>query len=249
MTDISREARIGAAFVSLADTLTADFDVVDLLHTLVHDCTSLLDAQHGGLMLADPMGHLQLMASTSEQADFVEMMQLDAGSGPCLDCYETGTPVSVSDIQEHGDKWPEFQKAALQRGFRSVNAVPMRLRNTFIGTLNLFGTGVGKLSSTDAALAQSMADVATIGIIQKRLLRESETVAEQLQHALNSRIVIEQAKGVLSELSGLDMDGAFATLRDYARNNNLGLHAVAERVTNRTLDILSPASLSPDAKV
>lgn len=246
MTKISREAKLSAAFVTLADTLTADYDVVDLLHTLVEECTALLDTQGGGLMLADPSGNLQLVASTSERTDFVEIMQLNAGSGPCVDCFTTGMAVAVADIDKQGMKWPEFRVAALQRGFHSVNAVPLRLRGTVIGTMNLFGTSVGELSSSDAAAAQALADVATIGILQERLIRESGIVSEQLQRALDSRILIEQAKGVLSETGQMDMDEAFTALRAYARNSNLNLRLVAEGVTNRSLDILttSPSAAS-----
>ncbi|MHB1329861.1 MAG: GAF domain-containing protein, partial [Gemmatimonadales bacterium] len=196
MTETSRERKLSVAFVKLADTLIADYDVVDLLHTLVEECTALVDTDAGGLMIADPSGQLQLVASTSERADFVEIMQLNAGSGPCLDCFATGTAVAVSDIEASGSRWPEFQAAAQQQGFRSVNATPLKLRGQVIGTMNLFSTRVGELSGSDAAVVQALADVATIGILQERLIRESGIVSEQLQRALDSRILIEQAKGV-----------------------------------------------------
>lgn len=243
MNEVSRETKLSVAFVKLADTLIADYDVVDLLHTLVDECTALVGTESGGLMIADTSGQLQLVASTSEQADFVEIMQLNAGSGPCLDCYATGTPVAVSDIEVSGKKWPEFRAAALQQGFRSMNATPLRLRGQVIGTMNLFSTRVVELSEADAALVQALADVATIGILQERLIRESSIISEQLQRALDSRILIEQAKGVLSQIGSMDMDEAFRALRTYARNHNLSLRLVAEGVTNRTLDVLSPESI------
>jgi GAF domain-containing protein len=236
MSELSRETRLNAAFVKLADTLIADFDVVDLLHTLVEECVDLLDTQAGGLTLADAAGRLQLVASTSERADFVEIMQLNAGAGPCVDCFATGKAVSVADIDK-SDQWPEFRAAALQRGFHSVYSTPMRLRGDIIGTMNLFSTSLGALNPADADVAQALADVATIGILQERVIRESSIVTEQLQRALDSRILIEQAKGVLSQIANLDMHDAFVALRTYARTNQLSLRAVAEGVIDRSLDI------------
>ncbi len=250
MSEVSRETKLNAAFVKLADTLTADYDVVDLLHTLMEECIELLDTQAGGLMLADSLGTLELVASTNEQADFVEIMQLNAGAGPCIECFSTGTAIAVADIDETAKKWPEFRAAALQQGFHSVYATPLRLRGQIIGTMNLLGTSVGVLSPEDAAVAQALADVATIGILQERIIRESGIVAEQLQRALDSRILIEQAKGVLSETGSLEMGEAFAVLRAYARNNNLSLRSVAEGVTSRSLDILSaPRTVTPKSMV
>jgi GAF domain-containing protein len=246
MSTLSREARLNAAFVSVADTLTADYDVVDLLHTLVTECTDILDAQAGGLMLADSTGQLQVVASTSESADLVEVMQLAAGAGPCVDCFTTGHAVSVPDIQQSVPDWPAFRAAALGQGFLSVHATPMRLRGEVIGTMNLFGTSVGALTERDAAVAQALADVATIGILQERIAAQSQVVTEQLQRALDSRVLIEQAKGVLSQSGGLSMDEAFLVLRAHARNNNLTLRTVAEGVTNRTLDLIP--TVAPAAK-
>lgn len=237
MSEMSRESRISAAFVKLADTLMADYDVVDLLDTLLLECTQILDTDAGGLMLVDALGNLQVIASTSEQADFVELMQLNAGAGPCIECFTTGEAVSVADIDEFGTQWPQFRAAALQKGFHSVHATPMRLRGEILGTMNLFSTQVGELNPRDVAVAQALTDVATIGILQERSIRETGIVAEQLQRALDSRILIEQAKGVLSQTASIGMDDAFAMLRRYARNSNLSLRAVAEGVANRSIDI------------
>ena len=237
MDGISREARINAAFVAVADTLTKDFDVVDLLNTLVEQCTQILDTDAGGLMLVDGEGQLQLMTSTNEAADFVEVMQLAAASGPCIDCFKTGTPVSVPDIEDTGDRWPAFRKTALQNGFRSVHATPMRLRGQVIGTMNLFGTTRGALTDRDIAVAQALTDVATIGILQERMIREGHIVAEQLHRALDSRILIEQAKGMISHSLSIPMDEAFALLRAHARSNNLTIRSVSEAISDRTLAI------------
>jgi len=241
MVELSREERISAAFVKVADTLVADYDVIDLLHTLVEACVSVLDVHAAGLVLTDDDGTLQLLASTSERADFVEIMQLNAGTGPCIQCFRAGVVVAVADIESDGDEWPDFQAAALLQGFRAVHATPMRLRGEVLGALNLFSTGTGLLNAPDAAVAQALADVATIGILQERSIRETGVVREQLQHALESRVLIEQAKGVVSALGRIGVDEAFGLLRDYARHNNLSLRTVAERVAARTLDVLPMA--------
>lgn len=239
MGEVSREQRINAAFVTVADTLIAEYDLIDLLHTLVDVCADVLDVEAAGLVLADDAGELQLLASTSEQADLVEILQLAAGAGPCVDCFRTGTVVDIADIAESGAQWPEFQAAALGQGFRAVHATPMRLRGQVLGAMNLFSTDPGNLNAADAAVAQALADVATIGILQERSIRETGIVAEQLRWALESRVIIEQAKGVLSALDGIGVDEAFGRLRDYARHHNLTLREVAQGVTARTLD-LSP---------
>jgi GAF domain-containing protein len=239
MDGTSRETRINNAFVKVADTLTTEFDVVDLLHTLVEECAGILAIDAGGLMLADAEGNLQLMTSTSESADLVEIMQLAAAEGPCIECFVTGQPVSVPDIEQTGDRWPDFRKAALEQGFHSAHATPMKLRGQIIGTMNLFGSSSIEVSTRDAAVAQALADVATIGILQERLIREGHLVAEQLHSALDSRIIIEQAKGVIAQALSLSMPDSFAVLRTYARNNNLTIRSVAEQVSSRTMAVQS----------
>lgn len=237
MTEPSREQRITAAFVTVADTLIADFDLIDLLHTLVVACTDVLDVSAAGLFLADDDGDLQLLASTSEKADIVEIMQLNAGAGPCVDCFRTGAAVDVPDIDSSPGDWPEFRAAALGQGFRAVHATPMRLRGQVLGAMNLFRVEPGALNPEDAAVAQALADVATIGILQERSIRETGIITEQLQRALESRVIIEQAKGVLSVVESIGVDQAFDRLREHARRHNLTLRVVAERVIARTLDL------------
>lgn len=230
-----RETRVTGAFVSAADTLVTDFDAVDLLHTLVHDCVDILEMTAGGLLLADSAGDLQLMTSTSEGAQFVEVMQLAADAGPCIDCFATGTAVSVSDIANDESRWPEFARVALAQGIHSVLATPMKLRGKIIGTMNLFGTGTGRVSERDAALAQALADVATIGLLQERVIREGHLIEEQLHRALDSRVMIEQAKGVIASSLSVSMDKAFALIRKYSRDRNLTIRAVAESISGREL--------------
>ena len=235
----SRETRITTAFVAVADTLTTDFDVIDLLHTLVEQCTTILDTDAGGLMLVDSAGQLELMTSTSEAADFVEVMQLNADSGPCIDCFKRGIAVSVPDIKKDGAQWPEFQRAALDKGFQSAHAIPLKLRGQIIGTMNLFAHQTGALSVRDAAVAQALADVATIGILQERVIRESNILAEQLHRALDSRVLVEQAKGIISHSLSVSMDQAFAVLRAHARDNNLTIRSVAEGISNLSVSVES----------
>jgi GAF domain-containing protein len=237
MSTETRETRLNAAFVKLADTLIDDYDIVDLLHTLVEECTDIFDIQAGGLMLADSDGQLQLVASTSEAADLVEIMQLNAGQGPCVECFETGHPVAIADIANSGERWPDFREEALKQGFRSIYATPLRLRGQTIGTLNLLSATTGELNERDALAAQALSDVATIGILQERLIKERGIVADQLQRALDSRVLIEQAKGVLSQSVSIGVDDAFGAMRAYARSHNLRLHDVAEGIVGRTLNI------------
>ena len=240
-TTSTRETRLSTAFVKLADTLVDDFDVVELLHWLVEECTDILDTQAGGLLIVDPAGELQLVASTSEDAQLVEVFQLAAGSGPCLDCFNTGTAVTVGDISAESWRWPEFAAEALRLGYKSVHATPLRLRGQTIGTMNLFSHHIGALKPEDIAIAQALADVATIGILQERHIRSANVISEQLQSALDSRVLIEQAKGVLAATLPTNMNNAFAILRTHARNNNLSLRKVAEDVIARRLD-LAPES-------
>lgn len=232
----TRAERVSVAFVKLTDTLVADYDTVDILHTLVEESVSLLDVAAAGLLLADPTGELQVMASTSEQSQLVEVLQLRAGSGPCVECYLTGKPVGVDDISGLTD-WPEFRLAALSQGFRSVHAVPMRVHGRNIGAMGLFGANAGSLTGEDAAIGQALADVATISLMQERTIREAALVNEQLQGALNTRVLIEQAKGVIAHTAGVDMDQAFNLLRNHARTNRQSLHVTAGRVVDRSLTL------------
>jgi GAF domain-containing protein len=231
--------------VELADTLVADFDVVELLTVLADRCVEVLGVAAAGLMLAAPDGDLRVMASSSEAMRLVELFELQSREGPCLDCYRSGKPVMGQDLTTVNGQWPRFAPRALAAGFRSVQALPMRLRGTVIGALNLFHLEAGEMGRPDIEAAQALADVATIAILQHRATLEAQVVNQQLQHALNSRVVIEQAKGIVAERERLNMEEAFSALRKYARDHNLRLVAVAEAVIASSL---SPSALARAAK-
>ncbi|RFA10530.1 transcriptional regulator [Subtercola boreus] len=235
MTDASREGLLASTFVSLADSLVVGYDVVDLLQNLVDTCATVLDAAAAGLLLADEDDVLEVVAATSERSRLLEILQLRAGLGPCVTCYETGKVVSIPDIREMRTEWNVFREGALEQGFLSVHAVPLRLRGFTMGALNLFRESTGPLNHEDAAAAQALADMATIGIVHERTLRQSEVAREQLQRALDSRVVIEQAKGVIAQSRSIDMNEAFTRLRTHARTRGLPLSQVAAQVVNRDI--------------
>ena len=233
-------------FVELADTMVADFDVIDFLHLLTDRSVVLLSASAAGVMLADPRGELRVAASSNEAAGLLELFQIQNDQGPCLDCFRTGRAVTAADLAGPGQPWPRFAAAAAGSGFRAVEALPMRLRDQVIGALNLFRAAPGPFDPAELRIGQALADVATIGLLHERNVRRSDTVAEQLQGALNSRVVIEQAKGKLAERFGLDMDQSFAMLRDYARNSNQRLTDVALNcITDVSPDFPTPPRRSP----
>ncbi|MHA7240415.1 GAF domain-containing protein [Arthrobacter sp. TMS1-12-1] len=225
---------MSTAFVRLADTLVADYDVLDMLHTLTEECVDLLQVDQVGLLLAGPQGDLQVVASTSEESELVEIFQLQAGEGPCIECYHSGSVVTIADIAAL-DKWPAFRRAALRQGFASVHVVPLRIHERVIGAMGLFGSTIGDLEHEDAVIAQALASVATISLLQERTIRESQIVNDQLQRALNSRIMIEQAKGVIAQISTVTMDEAFNRLRNHARSAHQTLNDTSQQVIDRTL--------------
>jgi transcriptional regulator with GAF, ATPase, and Fis domain len=237
---------LSEAFVELTDTMVADFDVIDFLHVLTDRSVQLLDVSAAGLLLADPRGELRVVAASSEAARLLELFQLQNDQGPCLDCFRTGQPVAAADLAAAAQRWPRFVPAARQGGFAAVQALPMRLREQVIGALNLFRAGPGAFPPADVRVGQALADVATISLLHERSMRYSDALNEQLQTALNSRVIIEQAKGKLAERLGLDMDQAFRLLRDSARVRNLRLSGLAQAFIDgsETLTALT-ASNSP----
>jgi GAF domain-containing protein len=233
---IGREQLLSRAFVGLADTLVDDYDIIDLLDRLVGYSVELLTADAAGILLVDSQQALQVVASSHEDANVMELLQLQSDQGPCMECFSTGEAVSVPDLTDVGGRWPVFVAAVAERGvYRSVHALPLRLRGETIGTMNLFHGQSGVLPAADLVLGQALADVATIGILSERAIRSREVVAEQLQTALNHRMIIEQAKGVLAHQGNLTMAAAFDRLRRYARNHNARLSEVARKVVETDL--------------
>lgn len=241
----TREQKLAETFVALADTLVDDYDVVELLDLLVSACVSLLEITAAGLLLDDQRGNLAVVATSSEETRLLEVFQLQNNEGPCLDCVRGRISVVSNNLEHDLLRWPRFVPVARTAGFASVAALPLRLRDQTIGGLNLFDTRVDRVTPEDRRLAQALADVATIGILQRRVAHRSTMVAEQLQHALNSRVVIEQAKGVLAERNGVSMEAAFGALRRHARNNNFKLTDVAIGVVRGDIDPASVAAGSP----
>ena len=222
---VARGELLARAFVELADTLVDDYDIVGFLHGLAERCVGIFDVAEAGLMLADQRGGLRVMASSSERMRLLELFELQSEEGPCLDSFRTGAAVMQHDLQKA--RWPRFGPAALDAGFVSVYALPMRLRAECIGALNMFHTEPGALTETDMTAVQALADVATIGILHERSIREAQVLTEQLQTALNSRVVIEQAKGAVAQQLGVDVDEVFRRLRVQARAHNRRLSDVA----------------------
>jgi GAF domain-containing protein len=230
--------------VELADTLVDDFDVVDLLTLLTDRCCEAFDISDAGIMLAAPVGgELRLMASSSAAMRDMELYELQASDGPCLDCYRSGEPVVNHAVAAAAGRWPAFAPAALAAGFRTVSAIPMRLRGRIIGALNLFRTEEAEMSDADLSGARAFADVATIAILSHQAATDARVVNEQLNRALNSRVIIEQAKGKLAERAALDVDQAFVWLRGHARRHNLRLVDLAQDfIEGRTKTIEPPTS-------
>ena len=222
--------RLAEVFVEVADTLVDDFDVIEFLETLTRHTAEVSDAASAGLLLTDAHGQLQYMASSATSVELLELFQLQYQEGPCLDCFRTGTAVVNSDLHQAGARWPLFAPRAAEAGFQSVHAFPLRHRQKVIGALNLFSTDTGHLEPTDVRIIQCLADIATIGLLQERTIRSAEILTEQLQSALNSRITIEQAKGVLARTHGIGVDAAFDLMRNYSRANQHRLSDVARAV-------------------
>ncbi|KQR63934.1 GAF and ANTAR domain-containing protein [Frigoribacterium sp. Leaf172] len=237
MSSTDRETHLVDVFTTLADTLVAEYDVVDLLQTVVETSGQLFDVSAAGILLADDDRTLDIVASSSESLDLVEVLEVGSQAGPCLDCFTSGKPVLVTDLVAGPSRWRDYESIATRRGFRSSFAIPLRLRSETVGTLTLLRDRPSELAPRDLRAAQALADVATVGILHERTARQSALVQEQLQKALGSRIVIEQAKGVLSETLSVSTDDAFEALRSHARRRNLKLADVARDVVSRRITL------------
>ena len=232
---MARESLLVATLVELADNLVDSYDVIEILTVLSDRCVQVIDVAAAGVMLATPGGELQFVASSSESMRVLELYQIQAHEGPCVDCVVDGTAIVNYDLDAPDGRWPRFTPRAVAQGFHSVHCLPMRLRGRTIGGLNLFRSDTGWLSEEDVVVAQGLADVATIAILQHRISLDAKSLNDQLGVALNSRIVIEQAKGMVSQAAQCDMNDAFARLRTHARNHNRRLTDVAGEVVEGSL--------------
>ena len=233
---LTRQALTATTFVEIVDTLVGNFDVIDVMTVLTSRCVELLDAAAAGILLADAAGHLRVVGASSERIGLLELFQIQNDEGPCLDCYRNGEVVVESNLNK-ASAWPKFAVESVKAGFQSVCAVPLRLRDARLGCLNLFMTEAHPLAITDVALAQALADVASIAIVQDQASRDAAIREGRLQSALNSRIAIEQAKGMIAERNGVDMNLAFSLLRGFARDTNRGLTELAESVIAGTVPV------------
>jgi len=236
---MTRESSVVQSLVELADNLVADFDVIDLLTGLADRCVTVLGVSAAGVMLASPAGDLRLVASSSEVMRVLELFELQAQQGPCLDAFRTGERVEHENLRSDGGRWPRFSIVALEAGFLSGFALPLRLRDKTIGALNLFSVGQTPMDEADVLVARAFADLAAISVTQHRASSETQHLNEQLSGALTSRVLIEQAKGVLSERAGIDLSQAFSRMRSYARSHNRRLTDVARAAIDNTLDPLA----------
>ena len=243
MTTLLAE-RVAEVFVEFADTLADEFDVIEFLQMVTLRASELVGPGHAGVLLADPHGQLHFLAASDERTELLELFQVQAHEGPCQDCFRQGAPVVSADLRIAAGRWPQFAPRALSAGFRSVHAFPMRLRTDVVGALNMFGTSAGAMEPADMRVIQALADVATIGLLQERAVRTGGVLAERLQGALSSRIVIEQAKGAIAQWFNCTVDEAFGRLRAYCRTNNRKLTDVANAVLHDPTSV--PGLTDPD---
>jgi hypothetical protein len=244
VTDIPRETQVLNAVVELVDSLLEDFDVVDLLTGLTERCAELLDVAAAGILLANPLQQLRLLAATSEQARELEVFQLQADEGPCMDCYATGEPVVVGDLQAARGRWPRFVPVAVEAGFASVHAVPMRAAGIVFGALGLFGSSPGDLTEADMLVGQTLTHIACVAILQEHPPTPF-TVIPPLRAAMTNRVIVEQAKGLLHEMLDVSVEDAFDLLRTYARVNGEHLTDLARRLmTDRYSRLLLVSDLA-----
>jgi transcriptional regulator with GAF, ATPase, and Fis domain len=244
---MAREQDLLAAFIEFADTIVDEYDVVEFLHRLAMRCVELVDVSEAGIMLADRDGALHYVASSSERMRLIELFELQHDEGPCLDAYRSGVAVHCALDADGSARWPTFAPHAKEVGFHSASALPMRLRSELVGALNLFSTSTKTLGTEDQQVAQALADIATIGILQERAVSDARVVTSQLEAALESRIVIEQAKGIVAERNQVGIDTAFTLLRGYARSHNRMLSQTAHEVIAGTLsaDALNAPTQTP----
>lgn len=244
---MAREDRLIEALVTLADTLVDKYDIIDFLQTLAERCVDLVDVSAAGIMLADPRRELRHAACSNEEMRLVELFELQVEEGPCFDAYRTRAPVICASPEEAAERWPEFAHNANKYGFSGFSAVPMRLRSDVVGALNLFSFEASALGGDDIKVVQAMADIATIGILQERSIQDAHAFSTQLELALESRVVIEQGKGIVAECNHIGVDKAFDLIRNFARAHNRLLSDTARQIIDGTLAVAELTAAVPGA--
>ncbi|MWV49125.1 GAF domain-containing protein [Rathayibacter sp. VKM Ac-2803] len=237
MPTTTHEQMLLETLTAVADTLVDDFDIVEFLHDLVERCAAIFDAVDVGIVLADPHGDLVVMASTSERMHLIEALQLSAGDGPCMESYTTGSAITAGTLDDIQSRWPAFAEGVGESGYQSVHAVPLRLQSETIGSLNFFSDRAGELGPSDVRAAQTIADVATIGLVQQRTVREASVARDQLQLAVKARVLIEQAKGAIAHSRTVDMETAWDILRDLARSRRASVSDTARGIIDRVVPL------------
>ncbi|MFJ8827480.1 GAF and ANTAR domain-containing protein [Streptomyces sp. NPDC102467] len=235
---MSREQQLARAFVALADTVSPGFDPLALFETLVGDCVQLLDVQASAVMMADARGGLRTMAASDEQAAFLELLQLQTGRGPCMQCYRSKTPVHVTDLEQAKDQWPRLVSAALDAGFRSMHALPLRVHEQIIGAVNLFRTSPGNMNADDTAVGQALADIAALSLLNwtNEAPRDGDIIT-RVQSAIVAKATVEMAKGMIARYGGLSIPDASTALHAYTQRRQARLSETAQALTERTLDL------------
>lgn len=233
---MGRDQQLSDAFVGLADTLGEDFDVVDLFERLAARCVSFSSAAAVGVVLSDGRGRLRNVAASQERAAFMELLQLQTGDGPCLECYRAGTVVRVPRVATQLERWPQLVPALIDAGFPAVIALPLRLRESVIGAVNLFYPREDPEVADDLFVAQALADVAALAMLNSPSHRTGpEDILARLQATITNKVAIEQAKGFLAESGGVSIEEAGLALRRYAHAQGLRATDAARAVIHREL--------------
>lgn len=231
-----RETDIVQSLIRMADTLVSDYDPIALLTDLAESCVRILDVDAAGVSLGED-STLRFVAASSETMEMMELYQIERHEGPCFDAYSTGMAVATSDLETNRSRWPKWAAKALESGYQAAAAFPLRLRDETIGALNIYSSRIRELNKRDVDVGRGLADMATIGLLHEGVVTRNRVVQDQLQFALDSRVVIEQAKGMLAERHGILHQDAFDRIRNHARKSGLRLRDVAAGVVQEGLDL------------
>ncbi|MEU9474489.1 GAF and ANTAR domain-containing protein [Streptomyces sp. NPDC048191] len=247
---MNRERQLAQAFVALSDTYAAEFDPLHLFHRLVHSCRELLDADAAAVMIGDARGSLKTMATTDDHAAFIELLQVQTGQGPCMDCYRTAQAVAVPDSTAEYERWPKLVTAMLEAGYGSLNAVPMRLHDRPLGTLTLLRSHAGGLPEDDVLLAQALADSATLALMHwSTEPARSDDVITRVQSVISAKATLEIAKGMIAQQAGTTLPEAARLLSGYASHHRLRLTETAHALVTRALEPAAVVDGQPPAVV